>query len=212
MDRQLTRTEVFQTANKIIALGHNFEAQFLLQPYKRTGFTAGNFGWNYDVYDINGIRFLYGDREPDGYDKFSTPLLKELGTKARNLGNDYDGIKKLMDEFCDSIDRGIKDPDVIKSVAGFKRELVDQKKQNPDKTLIQIAKELGSYYQNSEVKNKVNDFLKKTIQSIEKTDLPKSEKTQEGQISKALDFIYQKEVNKSRSLEKSKTDDYVRGR
>ncbi len=116
-----------------------------------------------------------------------------------------------MDEFCDSIDRGIKDPDVIKSVAGFKRELVDQKKQNPDKTLIQIAKELGSYYQNSEVKNKVNDFLKKTIQSIEKTDLPKSEKTQEGQISKALDFIYQKEVNKSRSLEKSKTDDYGRG-
>ena len=114
-----------------------------------------------------------------------------------------------MDEFCDSIEHGITDPHVIKSVAGFKKELVDQKKQTPDKPLIQIAKELNDYYQNHEVRDKVNDFLKS---SIEKTGLSKTEKTQEGQISKALDFIYQKEVNKEKELEKSKSDDYGRER
>ncbi len=209
MDKQLNTSEVVKTSNKIIALNNNFEAQFLLAPYERTGYTAGVYGWNYDVYDINGIRFLRGDREPNGYDNFSTKILNKLGNQARALGNDYDGIKKLMDEFCESIARGITDPHEIKSIAGFKKELVDQKRQHPNKPLILIAGELNSYYQNREVRDKVNDFLKKTI---EKTGVSKTEKTQEGQISKALEFIYQKEINKSKELEKSKSDDYGRGR
>ena len=207
MNREMNTSEIFGTASKIIALQHNCDAQFLLKPYERTGYTTGKYGWNYDVYDINGIRFLWGDREPNGYDNFSTKILNKLGNQARALGNDYNGIKKLMDEFCDSIEHGITDPHVIKSVAGFKKELVDQKKQTPDKPLIQIAKELNDYYQNHEVRDKVNDFLKS---SIEKTGLSKTEKTQEGQISKALEFIYQKEVVKI--LTKSKSDDYGRGR
>lgn len=209
MEMRMNSFEVFRTGNKIVALRNSCEAQFLLKPYERTGYTAGKYGWNYDVYDINGIRFLRGDREPEGYDNFSKKLLNKLGNQARTLGNDYEGIKKLMESFCDSIEQGITDPHKIKSVAGFKKELADQKRQNPDKTLIQIAKELGSYYQNQQVKDKVNDFLKNTI---EKTGLSKTEKTQEGQISKALDFIYQKEVNKSRSLEKTKADDCDRER
>ena len=208
MSREMNTSEVFRTTSKIIALRNNCEAQFLFKPYERTGYTAGKYGWNYDVYDINGIRFLWGDREPDGYDNFSAKILNKLGNQARALGNDYDGIKKLMDEFCESIEHGIKDPHEIKSVVGFKKELVDQKRQNPDKPLIQVAKELNGYYQNWQVRDKVNDFLKNTI---EKTGLSKSEKTQEGQISNALDFIYQKEVNKTKVLEKSKSDDYGRG-
>ncbi len=203
MSREMNTSEVFRTSNKIIALQHNCDAQFLLRPYERTGYTTGRYGWNYDVYDINGIRFLWGDREPEGWDNFSTKILNKLGNQARALGNDYDGIKKLMGEFCDSIERGITDPHVIKSVIGFKKELVDQKRQNPDKPLIQVAKELNGYYQNWQVRDKVNDFLKKTI---EKTGGSKTEKTQEGQISKALEFIYQKEVVKI--LTKSKTDDF----
>ena len=209
MNREMNTSEIFGTASKIIALQHNCDAQFLLKPYERTGYTAGKYGWNYDVYDINGIRFLWGDREPDGYDNFSKKNLTKLGNQARALGNDYDGIKKLMDEFCDSIDRGITDPHEIKSIAGFKKELVGQKSQHPNKPLILIAGELNSYYQNREVRDKVNDFLKKTI---EKTGLSKSEKTQEEQISKALEFIYQKEINKAKELEKSKSGDYGRGR
>lgn len=67
----------------MVDLGHIFEAQFLLKYYERVGYNAGE-QWNYDIYDINGKRFLYGDRTPDLKNNYSTEILKNAEGKLRS--------------------------------------------------------------------------------------------------------------------------------
>lgn len=41
--------------------------RFLEKRYTPIYYNAGMYGWNYDVYEINGILFIYGDRPRQTY-------------------------------------------------------------------------------------------------------------------------------------------------
>ena len=170
MTPRYTRQDVFRTTYEMVDLGHIFEAQFLLKYYERVGYNAGE-QWNYDIYDINGKRFLYGDRTPDLKNNYSTEILKKCGREAQKLSwTDPDYQKKadkLMQEFCDSIDKGIHDPSPVTSFANFRRQLVEQKKMFPQKSLTDIAKELYNeipYKKKDEVKVSIDAGFHKIME------------------------------------------------
>lgn len=175
MSYKFTKSEVYRTNYQVIKIGQPFEAQYLFREYQREGWNEG-IQWNYDIYDINGKRFLVGNVEPDTH-IFSMKKLKELGLAARNASNiegDYSGekrreaINKLMEDFCSSIDKGIHDPSKITAYPTFIKNLSEQKEMFPEKSFETIADEL---YNNSidgntkekreEVQAKIDAELKK---------------------------------------------------
>lgn len=172
MKTKLSAKDIFNTNRQIVDLGNSFEAQFLLMPYSADFYNAGE-QWNYDVYDINGKRFLYGDRTPDPRKKnYSTEVMKKCAREARNLDHTDKEYRskheRLMEIFCDSIDRGIHDPAPVTSFANFKRQLSEQKEMFPDKSLTQIGKELLDEIpygkKTEEIKGKINVGLMKVME------------------------------------------------
>ncbi len=172
MKVQISKRDVFNTTRKIVDLGNSFEAQFLLHPYQADFYNAGE-QWNYDVYDINGKRFLYGDRTPDPWHKnYSTEIMKKYAGEARKLDvtdKEYRAKHdRLMELFCESIDRGIHDPAPVTSFANFKRQLSEQHDMFPNKSLSQIGKELLEEVpygkKSGEIKEKINAGLKKLME------------------------------------------------
>ena len=146
MIHKFTKSDVYRTNRQVIKVGMSFESQFLFQAYTREGWNEG-VQWNYDIYDIGGKRFLWGNVEPDRH-IFSTKILEEIGLKARETSNiinaeeRQEAVNKLLKEFCDSIDKGIHDPSPITSFNSFAKNLSEQHDFFPEKSLIEISKEL----------------------------------------------------------------------
>ena len=92
---------------------------------------------------------------------------------------------------------------VINSVTDFKKELVVQKNQYPDKSFLDIAKKLCFGFQNSKVKDEVNELIRDIITKNTGT---REEFITGKQVTEALISIYKDEINKTKK--KSRNDDY----
>ena len=201
---KMNKEDVYRTNNKIVKLGNCFEAQFLFKDYNKTGSYEGQNYWNcYDVYDINGIRFLYGNGITTDETKFSMKLLKDTAIKMSNIWSfkkeDIELRKMLMDNLCDSIHKGIHDPAIIKSFTGFKKELASQKQMYPHKTLTEIAGELVNYFDSNnltKVTDEVNNGINKIITSFTGT---LSKEDFGVKLESALNIIYEKELKKEQT-------------
>lgn len=161
--------DVFNTPNTVVDMGNPFEFQFLVSQLSPQFYNAGTYGWNYDVYDFKGFRFLYGDRTPTGgRQNWSTKILRSLARASRAISFSDENWTQRKDEclekFCESIRKGIHDPEPVTSYGNFKRQLVEQKGMFPEESFASIAKELLDnvpYKRKKEVEGKIRAGLLK---------------------------------------------------
>ena len=82
------------------------DLHFLLNNEEPIAYTCGVYGWNYDVYLVNGVAIATGYRNMPGE---RLEKISEYNEKARNIlswenKQDYDkkrkSIDKLLKEFC----------------------------------------------------------------------------------------------------------------
>lgn len=169
MKTHIAAKNVFNTIYTVVDMGNSFDFQFLANHISPQFYNAGTFGWNYDVYDFKGFRFLHGDRTPmKGRQNWSTKALKSMARVSRGISYADEDWKERKDacleKFCDSIRRGIRDPEPVTSYGNFKRQLVEQKGMFPDESFASIAKELLDnipYKRKAEVEGKIREGLLK---------------------------------------------------
>ncbi len=204
MKPEFSTSDVFRTNNTIVSLHNRLEGYKLLAPFKPDGYNSGKYGWNYDIYDINGVRFLLGDREPDMPYKYSTVLLNKYASEMDALdreitASDYkkyrEAAEKIIEQFCTSIKKGIHDPAPVTSFSNFKKQLVEQHDMWPEKSYCQISKELLDevpYSTKTEsIKNKINKGIKKEYERV--SELQSESASENVKIEFALKVITAKQ-------------------
>lgn len=100
---RITRKELLQNKNICRAIGY-CDAQFLLQFHSPIAYNAGTYGWNFDVYFINGYYITTGYQQMVGE---RAKNVKEYESKAEKIYYDrnisyeekQDQIEKLLIEF-----------------------------------------------------------------------------------------------------------------
>lgn len=65
MKVKTTRKSIVERSNRIISIGY-CDAQYLLMYRRPVAFTAGIYGWNFDVYEVSGITICTGYRNMPG--------------------------------------------------------------------------------------------------------------------------------------------------
>ena len=81
----------------IISVGY-CELQYLLYYKSPVAYNAGVYGWNFDVYDINGVAIVTGYRSmPNKHAKCDYHLAREYDDKAKDKTKEERDI--LIDEF-----------------------------------------------------------------------------------------------------------------
>lgn len=206
MKTEMKSKDVFNTTNIVVDLGQSVEAQNLLSGFSPDYYNAGYLGHNFDIYDINGIRFLLGGRTPDPWQykrtTYSTEILKKCSKEMYSLDStarDYQEKKlRIMEVFCNSIERGIHDPKPVTSWPNFKRQLAEQKAMFPNKTLTLIGKELleevPSGKNSGEIKERICDGIQKVIDAHPELGVPgQPERKMEG----ALRIIHDEQAKKN---------------
>lgn len=175
---RLRRKDVENMNPSVIDVGYH--AQTLLRSFEPVGYVHSDFyGFSYYVYDINGFTVI--DKNGDSFKneaRISYDVLDNLEKKAEQLatnnayGNYTDEVARkeksdmqaLFTQFTDSVKQGIHDPSQILTFADYKRELIDQKKQHPEKDLISISSMLFKDYLRPEAKEKINAALGKKME------------------------------------------------
>lgn len=219
MTPRMTKSDAMNLNDKVIDLSPFFEAQYLLKFADRVGYNAGNLGWNYDVYDVNGITILYGDRTPDFRERnFSSEILKKLASQAENLRFTTPEYQKkgesLLKEFTDSVHAGIKDPSPIKNWNQFKKQLIAQVDMerlildmSPEKDkqvdFLKVAAKLTNFISSDEIKDKINSKLKtETVNNKrDKNVFYARDKNEKDELNTTLFLVYREE--KDRHIKRS---------
>lgn len=173
MTPKFSKEDAYRTNYPIIKLPEG-AAQALFKDFPRDGYYEGQNYWNcYDIYDINGIRFFSGNF---GYDEktYSYKLLKKLEDDIRKnhtsfSKEDIEYRKAKMEEFCESIKKGIHDPAPVKSYPSFIKNLSEQKNMNPEIKTSEIAASLCNEYIHSsteEGKKQIQEKIQKELKKI----------------------------------------------
>lgn len=107
MKYRVTAKEIRQEANyrKTVSAGY-CDLWYLLSGREANAYTCGVYGWNFDVYDVNGITITTGYRGTVGR---RANNIREYEAKARAIYEDrnkpYDErraeIEALLAEFCE---------------------------------------------------------------------------------------------------------------
>lgn len=99
--RKITRNEI--NKNNMVALGY-CQCQMILNLFGtdcKVGYNSGVYGWNYDLYSINGVDIVTGYNVP--YNQYSNKSLKnklvELENRVREEKYNEENYKKFKKEF-----------------------------------------------------------------------------------------------------------------
>lgn len=102
----------FQTTRKAIVNGSNrlvyapyAGLQYLLQYHDPVAYTAGVYGWNFDVYEINGLTICTGYRNMPGrrannIDEYERRASEIWHSKEKSFEEQKEEIERLLSEFC----------------------------------------------------------------------------------------------------------------
>lgn len=102
----------FQTTRKAIVNGSNrlvyapyAELQYLLRYHDPVAYTAGIYGWNFDVYEINGLTICTGYRNMPGrrannIDEYERRASEIWHSKEKSFEEQKEEIERLLSEFC----------------------------------------------------------------------------------------------------------------
>lgn len=105
----MTRNEINRVFSKSISIGY-CAAQALLRYQDRIGYNSGVYGWNYDVYAVDGVAICTGYRSMPG-GRVDYELLKKYEKKAEKISYDrvltYDQKRKkvnaLLHKFIEEV-------------------------------------------------------------------------------------------------------------
>lgn len=83
--------------------------QSLLRFKEPQAYTSGIYGWNADIYDIDGLIIVMGGRPFGNYSNYD--LVEEYEQKAHKIATDYqvdwetrkNEVSKLLDEFINKV-------------------------------------------------------------------------------------------------------------
>lgn len=109
MKFKTTRKQINQNYNSVICVGY-CDAQYLLQGKNPIAYNAGYYGWNADIYDINGVAIVTGYR-PWGNINPDYETIKKYEDEARriccNSWRDYqkmiDQVDQLLNQFIEEV-------------------------------------------------------------------------------------------------------------
>lgn len=96
--------------NMRLSIGY-CDAQYLLKCEDASAYTCGVYGWNFDVYEVDGVAICTGYRGmPKGVD-YDYKVLDEYEKKAREIYSDYHtpyeerekAVKALLREFVNKV-------------------------------------------------------------------------------------------------------------
>lgn len=91
-------------ANYLVCAGY-CDLSHLLRGHEPQAYTAGIYGWNFDIYHVHGLTICTGYRNMPGR---RAANIREYETKARAIWEDYgrpyeerrEDVEKLLGEFC----------------------------------------------------------------------------------------------------------------
>lgn len=104
MKYKTTRKAVVNHAGRLVCAGYG-DLQNLLSTREPTAYTCGVYGWNFDVYEVNGLTICTGYRGMPGRRANS---IREFEAKAEAIRRDYTmkyedmkaALENLLLEFC----------------------------------------------------------------------------------------------------------------
>lgn len=83
----MTRTEIKRNFNKILCIGY-CDMQNLLSFQNKIGSNSGVYGWNYNIYAVNGIAICTGYRGMPGV-SVDSKILRKYEKKAAAIRSDW---------------------------------------------------------------------------------------------------------------------------
>ena len=108
MKFKTTRKQINQNYNSVISIGY-CDAQYLLQGKKPIAYNAGYYGWNYDLYDVNGVAIVTGYR-PWGNIHPDYDVIKKYEDEARKIcGGSWGSFQNMMDQVDQLLNQFIKE-------------------------------------------------------------------------------------------------------
>lgn len=212
MKVKITKSEAYNLNNTTICLGNSYEGQFLVNWLTPQFYNAG-VQWNFDVYDYKGTTLIYGNEFPSK--NFSSRIMKEAANEMRTLRSltweswEEERVKReeILDKFIDSVKQGIHAPSQILNFNQYKKNLYEQHQMFPEKSLLEIGKELTEYipdricvknsWRKVDAKEKVNEGLSKYTQKFWSKD-KSSEQIMEESLKNVLED-YTKKLEKTNS-------------
>ena len=92
--------------NSIISIGY-CDAQYLLRGVDPIAYTTGVYGWNADVYNVDGVAIVTGYRPFGTIHASYNGIVKKYDSKARKIASDFNidyktqkaKINKLLNKF-----------------------------------------------------------------------------------------------------------------
>ena len=111
MKFKTTRKQINSNFKNVISIGY-CDAQYLLQGRKPIAYNAGYYGWNCDIYDINGVAIItvyisWGIMHPD-YDvikKYEDEAGKICSDSWGNYQKMLDQTDQLLNQFIEEVTR-----------------------------------------------------------------------------------------------------------
>lgn len=225
MKTKMAKADVESKFSNVIVL-YNYQTEAvnsIKKTFSPVGYNAGVYGWNYDVYDINGVGFVEGYRIPNFTNsaRYSKEILDKVTDKINEIWKNnrkhenipsYNYKKEQAEflnafkEFTDSVKQGIHDPSTIKTFADFKREFIDQKNQHPDENLLLLAQRLTNHIA-PESKEKIQEALGKKMSKH--SSLPDYKQQLQGALA---DIVAEslKEKNQSKNNPERMRESYER--
>lgn len=82
MKYKTTAKAIRNSSQQAIAIGYCY-AYYLLQNHSALAYNCGGYGWNFDVYDVEGVLICTGCRGMPGV-KADSALVKRLNEEAKN--------------------------------------------------------------------------------------------------------------------------------
>ena len=106
MKIKVTKKEIVENYNNVICIGY-CELQSLLNYENARFYTCGVYGWNADVYEINGSTVIVTGYRPFGNIKVDYETQRKYEAEAQRIQCDYsikyeariEALKKLVNEF-----------------------------------------------------------------------------------------------------------------
>lgn len=108
MKFKTTRKAIVNGSYNVRSAGY-CDLSHLLRYHEATAYTAGVYGWNFDVFEVYGLTICTGYRNMPGK---RLEHIGEYEEKARTIINDWDtykgnyeakkeAVEKLLKEFCE---------------------------------------------------------------------------------------------------------------
>ena len=108
MKFKTTKKEINSNFKNVICVGY-CDAQYLLQGKNPIAYNAGYYGWNADVYDVNGVAIVTGYR-PWGNIRPDYETIKKYEDEARKIcGDSWGNYQKMLDKIDSLLDQFIEE-------------------------------------------------------------------------------------------------------